>query len=95
MTDANRSRITTFYTMNPVQFDPSRSDVRSYWANTFSGALGGQGQATRDALEALWRRLASRAEKALATGTGSTATPASLGFEGAISIADAAAIRTA
>lgn len=83
MTDANRGRITTFYAMNPVSFVP-RADIRSYWANTFSGALGGEGANTRAALEALWRRAATRAEKVFATGTGSTASPATLGWMGTI-----------
>lgn len=87
MTDANRGRITTFYTMNPQSFVP-RSDIRSYWANTFSGALGGQGQATRDALEALWRRAASLAESIFATGTGTTVAPGDAFFEGTLSHED-------
>jgi hypothetical protein len=91
MTDANRGRINTFYLMNPVSIDPSRSDMRTYWANTFSGALGGQGQATRDALEALWRRTATRAERLLATGTGTQVAPATLGLEGEVD--DQSAIR--
>jgi hypothetical protein len=84
MTDANRNRINTFYTMNPSSFSPVRSDVRSYWDNTFSGALGGQGAATRAALDALWRRAANGVEKILATGTGTTVSPAVLGYEGTI-----------
>lgn len=97
MTDANRNRITTFYAMNPGSFDPARSDVRSYWDNTFSGALGGQGQASRDALMALWRRLATRAESALANtagGNGANATPAALTAEGSISLSEVAQVRT-
>jgi len=94
MTDVNRGRINTFYGMNPVSFDPSRADIRTYWANTFSGALGGQGQATRDALEALWRRAATRAESALATGTGTTASPAALGLEVKVSDDDIANLRS-
>jgi len=85
MTDANRGRINTFYVMNPISFKPSRDDIRSYWSNTFSGALGGFGQATRDALEALWRRSATRGEALFATGTKTTASPGSLVFEGSIS----------
>lgn len=87
MTDANRTRITTFYAMNPEQFEP-RSDVRTFWSNTFSGALGGQGQASRDALDALWRRTATKGEKLFATGTGTTASPAALGWEGTITSDD-------
>ena len=87
MTTANQDRIKTFYQMNPVEFEP-RSDIRSFWANTFSGALGGQGQATRDALEALWRRNATRGEKLFATGTGSTVSPGDMTVEGQITGAD-------
>jgi hypothetical protein len=83
MTDANRARITTFYAMNPVSFQP-RADVQTYWNNTFSGALGGEGQATRDALLALWKRTARRIERLYATGTGTTLSPGTLVFEGTI-----------
>lgn len=87
MTDANRTRITTFYAMNPSQFQP-RADIRTYWDNTFSGALGGQGQATRDALTALWKRTITRFEKLYATGTGTTATPGDIVVEGPLQEAD-------
>jgi hypothetical protein len=95
MTTGNISRINNFYVMNPISFDASRLDIRNFWTNTFSGALDGQGQATRDALEALWRRVTNRAEQALSTGTGTTNAPATLSFEGTISTDDAAAIRVA
>lgn len=87
MTDANRVRITTFYAMNPISFEP-RADIRTYWANTFSGALGGEGANTRLALEALWKRAAPRAEKLYATGTGSVASPGTLVFAGSITDSD-------
>src|SRR5512139_1635679 len=87
MTDANRGRITTFLQMNPQEFEPT-ADIRQYWADTFSGTLGGAGQATRDALTALWKRTATVAEKVLATGTGSDASPALLGWEGRLSYND-------
>lgn len=87
MTDANRGRITTFITMNPEEFEPT-ADIRQYWADTFSGTLGGAGQATRDALTALWKRTATVAEKVLATGTGSDASPATLGWEGRLTYQD-------
>jgi hypothetical protein len=88
MTDINRGRINTFYSMNPSSFNPSRADIRSYWSNTFSGTLGGAGQATRDALDALWRRNATNVEKIFASGTGTTVSPAILGFEGMVSHVD-------
>lgn len=88
MTTANLDRVSVFYTLNPATFDPSRSDIRTYLSDTFSGALGGQGQATRDALDAMYRRNATLGEKVLSTGTGTTASPAVLGYEGSISTAD-------
>jgi hypothetical protein len=84
MTTANLERLNNFLGMNPSEFDPGRADIRAFMADTFSGALGGQGQATRDALDALYRRNALLIEKILATGTGSTASPAVMGREGTI-----------
>ena len=84
MTTANLDRVNNFYNMNPVVFDPSRDDIRTFWNDTFSGALGGQGQATRDALMALWKRLANNVEKLFATGTASDAVPAQLVYEGTV-----------
>lgn len=46
-------------------------------------------------VQAACKRAASRAEKALATGTGSDAAPATLGYEGVISGNDASLIREA
>lgn len=93
MTIASQDRLKTFYVLNPVSFDPSRADIRSYFAGTFSGALGGQGQATRDALEARWRRTATRLEQLFAIGTGSTSQPATLVVEGTISYQEVQAAR--
>jgi hypothetical protein len=56
--------------------------------DTFSGALGGQGQATRDALDALYRRTATRGERLYATGAGTTVSPGVLVYEGNISTGD-------
>lgn len=46
-------------------------------------------------VQAACKRLASRAEKALSTGTGTAAAPATLGYEGVISGNDASLIREA
>lgn len=92
-TTANRDRATTFVALNPNSFNAS-ADIASYWDTTFSGALDGQGVATRAALQALWRRSASAAEKALATGTGTDAAPATLVFEGMIDYATVQAARS-
>lgn len=35
MTTANLDRINTFTTLNPETLDPSRADVRQYFADTF------------------------------------------------------------
>src|SRR5574343_869151 len=67
MTTANLDRVRLFCEMNPSSFDPSRSDIRTFMSDTFSGALGGQGQASRDALDALYRRNSTLAEKVLST----------------------------
>lgn len=83
LTTANRDRATTFLMLNPEGFRPT-PDVESYWDTTFGGALGGQGQATRDALVALWRRAATRGEALYAAGTGTAAAPGVLVFEGSI-----------
>ena len=87
LTTANRDRATTFLLLNPDSFSPT-SDIESYWDTTFGGALGGEGANTRAALQALWRRLATRGERIFATGTGSQASPGALTFEGLISNGD-------
>lgn len=93
LTTANLEKFNTFRALNPDTLNPAKSDVRTFFANVFSGALGGQGQATRDALEALWRRFATRAEKLYVTGpgTGTTVDPGTLVFQGSITDADISA----
>jgi len=54
-------------------------------ADIFSGA---PGAAQRAHLSAMGRRRATRIEKLLATGTGSTGSPAVMGFEGRLAISD-------
>lgn len=83
LTVANRDRATVFLTLNPEVFSPT-ADIEAYWESTFGGALGGEGANTRAALSALWRRPATRGEALYATGTGSTASPGALVFEGYI-----------
>jgi hypothetical protein len=78
LTDANVNKLNLFYTLQPQEFEPIRADQRQYMADVFSGALGGAGQATRDALDALYRRPALRGEKLYCTGTGTTVTPGAL-----------------
>ena len=67
----------------------SRANIRQGILDAFASAT-----ATRTALTALAKRLASRAEKALASGTGTNASPATLIWEGQITYADASLIRS-
>ena len=65
--------------------NPSDLNQRQGIADTF-----GAGATTRTNLLTLGRRLATRAEKLFATGTGSTASPATMAFEGQLSYVDIA-----
>lgn len=84
MTSLNNDRLVSFALYNQ-SVDPSRADQRAFFDDVFSPT---SGASTRTALAALWKRVATRVEKVLATGTGTTASPATLGFEGTISPAD-------
>jgi hypothetical protein len=66
------------------------ANVRQGFADIFSGVTGAT---TRANLTALAKRSATRAEKVLATGTGTDATPAVMGFEGELSYQDVQAAR--
>ena len=85
MTTGNQTRLQTIalYLANGV--NPSLADNRVFFDDVFSGAGGTN---TRAALLILWKRLANRVEKLLATGMGSDAVPATLGFEGSVSYQD-------
>lgn len=87
MTSANTTRVQLFMQLNPVSIDGS-VHLDAYFVDTFGGALNGEGANTRAALAAMLRRNASRLEKVFATGTGSTASPATLVVEGPISYLD-------
>lgn len=93
LTATNLDKINTFYRMNPSTFEPFKTDVRSYWTNVLSGALGGAGQASRDAMDALYRRTATIGEKIYAIGTGTTVAPGTLVFEGSITLSEVEAAR--
>lgn len=67
----------------------SRANIRQGILDAFASAT-----ATRTALTALSKRLASRAEKALASGTGTNASPATMTWEGQITYVDASLIRS-
>lgn len=68
------------------QADFSASNLRDGIDKIFTGSAAATAQ--RDHCLAIGRRKATRAEKALAAGTGSTASPATMGFQGAVSFTD-------
>lgn len=68
--------------------DASKPNIRQGIQDAFSAAA-----STRAALIAIAKRKASRAEKLLATGTGSQAVPATMGYEGPMSYTDASDAR--
>lgn len=69
---------------------PSLSSIQGAFADIFSGA-GGAGN--RAHIDAMSRRSATRAEKALSTGTGTTLAPAILGYETEITVEEAGLLR--
>lgn len=89
ITAGNNDKLANFAAWNET-VDPSRTDQRAFFDDVFSVAAGAS---TRAALLILWKRLATRAEKLFATGTGSDASPATMTFEGALSYPDVEAAR--
>ena len=80
-----------------AQFDsgwcnPSLPNVRQAFQDIFSGATA-PAPANRTHLLAVSRRRATRIEQLLATGAGSTASPATMSFEGALTYQDVQAAR--
>lgn len=69
--------------------DARDNNIRQGLNDAFSAAT-----ATRTALTALAKRSATRAEKALATGAGTSGSPSIMTFVGAVTYADASLIRT-
>jgi hypothetical protein len=69
--------------------NPSLPDRRQMFDDVFSP----QGVITQANLLALWKRSANRGEKLYATGTGTTAAPATMTFEGRITHVDVQAAR--
>ena len=72
--------------------NPSLPNTRQAVADIFSGAQAAP-TAQRTHLLAAARRQASRAEKLFAVGTGTTVSPAAMGYEGAIRYQDVLAAR--
>jgi hypothetical protein len=91
LTQLNHVRLQTLAIYLAGGVAPFLASIRAFFDDIFSGAGGTN---TRAALLVLWKRLASRVEQLFATGTGSDAVPATLGFEGPISVNDVEAART-
>ena len=85
LTTGNQTRLQTLAMYLAAGVNPSKPGVRGFFDDIFSGAGGAN---TRAALLVLWKRLATRAEKLYATGTGSDPSPATMTFEGNISPID-------
>jgi hypothetical protein len=92
MTTGNIQALQAFQQLNPATFAPT-ADVQAFFANIFSGALGGGGAPTRAAFAALWIRSATVLEKLFALGTGTVVSPATLVVEGSITYSDVATAR--
>lgn len=75
LSSLNHTRLQTVVTLTNAAegANPSKADQRAFWDDIFSGAGGTN---TRAALLALWKKLATRAEKLFSTGAGSDASPA-------------------
>lgn len=85
LTTVNLTRLQTLAQYLAGGLNPSDANVRAFFDDIFSGAGGTN---TRASLLTLWKRLATRAEKLYATGTGSDAVPATLVVEGALTFKD-------
>ena len=85
LTTGNNSRLQTIAMYLQGGVNPSLPDNRQFFDDVFSGA---SGTITRPALNALWKRLAKRAEKVLVTGAGTSNSPSTLGFEGNVTVDD-------
>jgi len=83
MSSLNMQRLQLLLASSPQgSFDMSRIDRRAGFENPFGTNVN---NASRVAMRAVWKRLATRLEKLFATGTGTDASPATLVFEGQIS----------
>jgi hypothetical protein len=90
LTTGNQSRLQTIAQYFTTGYNAGLADVRQMFNDIWSGAGGAN---TRTNLLVLWKRSALLGEKILATGTGSDASPATMGYEGNISPTDVASAR--
>jgi len=82
-----KARIWEWLFLNDARsMNPSKANVRAGIVECWSGTAGKT--AVQTAVLSHCKRNATRAEKALATGTGSDASPAVMGFEGSLAYQD-------
>ncbi len=84
ITAGNNDKLANFAAWNET-VDPSRADQRAFFDDVFSVAAGAS---TRAALLVLWKRNATVTEKLFATGTGNDGSPATMVFEGFVTVSD-------
>jgi hypothetical protein len=86
MSALNMQRLQLLLASSPQGlFNMSRIDRRAGFENPFGTNVN---NASRVAMRAVWKRLATRLEKLFATGTGTEASPATMTFEGSIGYTD-------
>ena len=85
LSSLNNTRLQTVVALSASGVNPSLIDRRQFFDDIFSGAAGVN---TRTNLLALWKRDATVVEKLFATGTGTSAVPATLVWDGSISYQD-------
>ena len=90
MVTANISRLQCVATYLADGYNAALADIRAMFTDIWSGA---GGATTRASLLALWKRSATRAEKALATGTGSDVSPATLTLESLVTNDECSSMR--
>lgn len=73
LTANNQTRLQTIILLSDQGVNPSLADRRQFFSDIFSGA---GGTITSAQLLALWKRIATNAQKLFSTGTGSDASPA-------------------
>lgn len=89
LTTANTGRLQAIALYSPNGINPALVDRRQAFDDIFSGTGGVN---TRANLLTLYKRTATRAEKVLAIGTGSDASPATLTAEGPLSPSEVSTI---
>jgi hypothetical protein len=91
MTSANISRLSCVADYLSAGYNAAKDDLREMFNDIWSGA---GGAITRGNLLALWKRKALWGEQILATGTGTDAAPAKMGYVGNLTESDVSGARS-